>query len=263
MTAQVETKDVGGWVPTKPRGPIAAMYNSPGPCYALPTLVGQPGHDFRSVHQKKPAWVFGIRHGKFQDDCSPGPCYLPTSKYYRDGPDGTPHYSLHDRHKDLTSFKTPGPGAYKPESAGAQAVKCPPKYSFGLRHRSRRTDDTPGPNNYTLPGMLGKTTESHKKSSPNYSLVGRSKQGGFDEDLARTPGPGAYNVTKPDVYKHAPPQFSMTSRNTMPGDSTQKPGPGAHSPENVYVNKRSAPRFTLGIRHSQYTAPLIVPAADD
>lgn len=66
MTAQVETKDVGGWVPTKPRGPIAAMYNSPGPCYALPTLVGQPGHDFRSVHNKKPAWVFGIRHGKFQ-----------------------------------------------------------------------------------------------------------------------------------------------------------------------------------------------------
>ena len=25
----------------------------------------------------------------------------------------------------------------------------------------------------------------------------------------------------------------MTSRNVMPGDTTQKPGPGAHSPENV------------------------------
>lgn len=25
----------------------------------------------------------------------------------------------------------------------------------------------------------------------------------------------------------------MTSRNVMPGDTTQKPGPGAHSPQNV------------------------------
>lgn len=66
MTTQVQTKDVGGFVYTRPRGPIAAMYNSPGPCYSLPTLVGQPNHDFRSVHVKKPAWVFGIRHGKFQ-----------------------------------------------------------------------------------------------------------------------------------------------------------------------------------------------------
>ncbi|XP_059141490.1 outer dense fiber protein 3-like [Physella acuta] len=263
MTAEVQTKDVGGWVPTRPRGPIAAMYNSPGPCYGLPTLVGQPGHDFRSVHPKKPAWVFGIRHGKFQDDCSPGPCYLPKEKYYRDGPDGTPHYSLHDRHKDLTSFKTPGPGAYKPESAGPNAFKSAPKYSFGLRNRNRKCDNTPGPNNYTLPGMLGKTTESHKKSAPNYSLVGRSKMGGFSEDLAKTPGPGAYNVTSPNIYKTAPPNFSMTSRNVMPGDGTQKPGPGAHSPERVYVTKRAAPAFTMGMRHTPYKAAMLDAPCDD
>ena len=38
---------------TKPRKPIAAMYNSPGPCvYGLPTLVGREKHDPRSVHSK-------------------------------------------------------------------------------------------------------------------------------------------------------------------------------------------------------------------
>ncbi|KAK3770859.1 hypothetical protein RRG08_036459 [Elysia crispata] len=263
MATGVETKDVGGWIPTRPRGPIAAMYNSPGPCYLLPTLVGQPNHDMRSVHQRKPAWIFGNKHGKFADDCSPGPCHFPLAKMYRDGKDGTPHYSLHDRHRDLTSFRTPGPGAYRPESAGPNSKYCPPKYSFGLRSKSRRTDSTPGPNNYTLPNMLGKTTESHKRAAPNYSLVGRSKQGGFDEDLSRTPGPGTYNTTIPNVYKNAPPQYSMTSRNVMPGDSTLKPGPGAHSPENVYVTKKSAPRFTLGIRHSQYTAPMIDSQVDD
>lgn len=66
MTAQVETQDVGGWIPTRPRAPIAAMYNSPGPCYLLPTLVGQQHHDYRSVHIKKPAWAFGVRHGNYQ-----------------------------------------------------------------------------------------------------------------------------------------------------------------------------------------------------
>ena len=49
---------------TKPRGPVAAMYSSPGPCYALPGLVGQPNHDPRSVHNKGPSYPFGIRHGK-------------------------------------------------------------------------------------------------------------------------------------------------------------------------------------------------------
>ena len=61
-----ENKDVGGYVPTRPRCPIAAMYNSPGPCYSLPGLVGQPQHDTRSVHRKYPAWAFGIRHGKLK-----------------------------------------------------------------------------------------------------------------------------------------------------------------------------------------------------
>lgn len=31
---------VGTWRPHKPRGPIAALYGSPGPKYALPGLTG-------------------------------------------------------------------------------------------------------------------------------------------------------------------------------------------------------------------------------
>ncbi|CAG5127510.1 unnamed protein product [Candidula unifasciata] len=244
MATQFQTKDIGGYAYTRPRGPIAAQYNSPGPCYMLPTLVGQPKHDFRSVHPKKPAW----------DDCSPGPCYLPQDKYYRTGPDGAPRFSLYGRPRDLTTYKTPGPGAYKPESAGNLYGPSPPKFSFGARHQYRKTDDIPGPNQYTLPNMTGKTVESHKKSSPNFTLVGRSKQGGFDEDLSRTPGPGAYKVTPTTIYKNAPPQISISSRNPMPGDNTQKPGPGAHSPENLYLTRQSAHGFTFGFRHSPYKA---------
>ena len=129
---------------TKPRGPIAAMYSSPGPCYGLPGLVGQKSHDPRSVHNKGAAYPFGVRHGKFRDDCSPGPCYYPNPKVYRDGNDGTPHYSLYSRQKDGTMFKVPGPGAYSPEGVGPTAHFRHPAYSFGTRHRNRRTDNTPG-----------------------------------------------------------------------------------------------------------------------
>lgn len=243
---------------TKPRGPIAAMYSSPGPAYKLPGLVGQPEHDPRSTHQREPAYPFGVRHGKFADDCSPGPCYYPDAKIFRDGKDGTPHYSLYARQKDLTAFKTPGPGAYKPETAGPTAHFHHPQYSFGTRHRNRRTDNVPAPNSYSLPGMLGKTTQSSKQQAPCYSLTGRSKIGSFHEDLQRTPGPGAYNTTEPQLYKDKAPQYSMTSRNVMPGDGTQKPGPGAHSPEKTWVHKNQLPVFSFGIRHSQYEAPLIV-----
>lgn len=33
---------VGTWRPHKPRGPVAALYGSPGPKYALPGLIGKP-----------------------------------------------------------------------------------------------------------------------------------------------------------------------------------------------------------------------------
>ena len=69
---------------TIPRAPIAAMYSSPGPCYNLPGLTGhivQP-HDPRSVHDKKPAYTFGLKTSQNLKDHSPGPKYFPNAKVY-------------------------------------------------------------------------------------------------------------------------------------------------------------------------------------
>jgi len=247
---------------TKPRGPIAAMFGSPGPVYGLPGLVGHPAHDPRSVHNRNPSYSFGVKHGKWRDEAGPGPCYYPDSKQYRDGRDGTPHYSLYGRNKDLAGFKTPGPGAYAPEGSGPQSKGMPPAYSFGTRHAARRTDQTPGPNAYQLDSMMGNTVRSGKRQAPVFSLRGKNNVGSFCEDHARTPGPGAYLPKSADVYKNKSPQYSLTGRNGMPGDTTQKPGPGTHSPERVYVTKRSAPNFSFGIRHSQYEAPMIIDPCD-
>ncbi|XP_050390130.2 outer dense fiber protein 3 [Patella vulgata] len=247
---------------TIPRGPIAAMYNSPGPQYGLPGLVGEINHDPRSVHTKKPAYSFGLKHGKYRDDCGPGPSYLLSNRVFRDGLVGTPSYSLYGRHRDQSSYKTPGPGTYKPSSLADGSKPAPPSYSFGSRHRNRQTDNCPGPNAYNLPTMIGPCKQGGKSEAPMYSLTGRSKIGSFHEDLQKTPGPSHYPVVNTGVYKNKPPGYSMTSRNAMPGDSTTKPGPGVYSPENIWVHRKQQPRFSFGIRHSPYTAPLIVDVQD-
>ncbi|KAJ3597102.1 hypothetical protein NHX12_003502 [Muraenolepis orangiensis] len=182
---------VGSWRPHKPRGPIAALYGSPGPKYALPGLIG--------------------------------PRYLVPSNITRVGRSGTPAYSLYGRHKELKRFQIPGPG----------------------------------PAAYTLPAVMGPGTVC-KTSAPNYSLCGRSKVGSFHEDLQKTPGPGTYKAVDPSFFKHRPPQYSMTGRNHMSGDNTKKPGPGAHRPEQVTCTRSMAPSFSFGVRHSEFTAPLIL-----
>lgn len=254
----------GSFVPTVPRGPISAMYSTPGPAYGLPGLTGEKIHDPRSNHHKGPAFSFGLKTGKWKSESSPGPVYFPNTRITRMGKDGTPSYSLYSRHQEKGNFNTPAAGTYRPEDHKVMeaAFQKVPAYTFGIKHVSRSSFKTPAANQYTLPGMLGTTVQSSKTQAPNYSMTGRSKIGGFSQDLQKTPGPGSYNNVITDAYKYKQPQYSMLGRNKLPGDSTAKPGPGSHSPERVVVTKRQAPRCSFGIKHSVYTAPLIVNVKD-
>jgi len=249
----------GGFQPTVPRGPISAMYSTPGPAYGLPGLTGSRT-DPRSSHKQSPSYSFGSKIGKFKNECSPGPVYFPNVKITKQGKDGTPSYSLYGRHNDKIGFNTPGAGTYKPEEERVMNATFQklPAYSFGLKHNTKQTFQTPAANYYTLPKMLGTTVQSSKTQAPNFSMTGRGKA----QDFQNTPGPGNYKIVLPDSYKHKQPQFSMLGRNTLPGDSTSKPGPGSHAPERVIVNKRTAPNFSFGIKHSVYTAPLIADVND-
>ena len=58
---------------------------------------------------------------------------------------------------------------------------------MGCRSLYRRADTTPAPSAYTLPKLLGNKITG-KVSSAAYSMTSRPKVGGFDEDLAKTPG---------------------------------------------------------------------------
>lgn len=240
---------------------IGAMFRGPGPArYLLPGSTGSKLHD--PTKHKAPAYSMGARSSKLNDgSVGPGPAYLIPPRVTRVGVDGTPRYSLTGRTRSAGNFRTPAPGTYSPEKHSFPYHKDPPQYSFGSRTKLHQGDVTPAPNTYSLPGILGPKAVG-KKSAPSYSLVGRSKIGGFHEDLQKTPGPGTYRVSDPNYVKSRMPSYSMTGRNMMPGDSTKKPGPGAHSPEKVYINKKIAPRFSFGIRWSEYIAPLIAEPLD-
>ncbi|XP_064619539.1 ciliary microtubule associated protein 1A-like [Lineus longissimus] len=238
--------------------PIAAKERGPGPGrYKLPTTVGFHNHDF--TKHMKPEYSFGRRLAgdSMVSKGSPGPSYFIDSRMTRHGKDGTPIYSILGRQKDLQTFMTPSPGSYCPEKVHPQGERHAPVYSMSTRTKFRHKDQIPAPSSYSLPTLIG-ARQPNKRTFPSYSMTGRSKTGSFSEDLAKTPGPGQYNATEPNIVKQKSPIFSMLGRSYMPGDNTNKPGPGAHRPELVVINKHQPPKFSLGIRHSEFVCPIIV-----
>ncbi|XP_032231317.2 outer dense fiber protein 3 isoform X2 [Nematostella vectensis] len=229
---------------------IAAKCRGPGPAkYLLPGTVGKKNHDVRKT--TNPAFSFGQRHRDFFTQISPGPKYMVPSGLTQCGKDGTPAFSLYSRAKEKNLSHVPGPGEYSPEKHSIPHERKAPSYSFGSRTKYAQKQITPSPNSYSLPALTGPKVVN-KASAAAYSLTGRSNNGGFSEDLQKTPGPGTYKVTSPDKYRKRMAAYSMNGRNFMPGDSTQKPGPGQHSPEKVVINRHSAPACTFGIRHTEY-----------
>ncbi|XP_029288860.1 ciliary microtubule associated protein 1B [Cottoperca gobio] len=243
--------DVGTWRPHRPIGPISACYSNPGPQYALPGLTGFSKHD--PTKYRAPMFSFGAHLDSIRYEKSPGPIYFIPSNITRMGQHNSPSFSLKSRLKDPALFQTPGPGTYSPEHADKSLFLSTPAFSISGRIQEISNIQTPGPASYILPPLL-----RHNTVATTFSKGGRSKIGSIYEDLNDNPGPAAYTVMNPYIYRTKPPQFSMTGRNFPPGDTTKKPGPGAHNLQQVTITRAKAPSFSFGIRHSEYIAPLIV-----
>ena len=71
------------------------------------------------------------------------------------------------------------------------------------------------------------------KASRAFGFNSKPKKGGYDEDLAKTPGANHYATHDDNVNRVKAPIPSLATRTYIPGDPTLKPGPGAYSPEKV------------------------------
>nr|KAF6398989.1 outer dense fiber of sperm tails 3B [Molossus molossus] len=156
-------------------------------------------------------------------------------------------------------YRGPGPkyklpsntGRYSPERAGNAAYPSAPRHTIAPRNWGMHTEQhIPGPGAYTVPSLLGPRVIG-KVSAPTYSITGRSTVGSFLEDLSKTPGPCAYHVVNPGIYKSRAPQFTMLPRTLLHQDRSLNPGPAAYS-----VDQHQKPKgWSFGIRHSDYLAP--------
>ncbi|XP_071590426.1 ciliary microtubule associated protein 1B isoform X2 [Heliangelus exortis] len=239
---------VGTWRPHRPRGPIAALYGSPGPKYGLPPALGYHLHDI-SRH-RAPAYSFGRKEDIAGKERSPGPVYMLPPKTTARGRDFSPAFSIHSRPQDLSLHQTPGPGRYNLEPSNKVVFPTPPAYTLRSRTRHFSGPQTPGPAAYRLPPLLGPRLVS-KPSPPNFSMTGRSEVGTFYQDLRKTPAPCTYQVVDTDVYRHRAPKFSIIGRDD-PAPLPATPGPSDYSPA------KEKPRgVTFGIRHSPYVTTVL------
>ncbi|KAK0159859.1 hypothetical protein PV327_010925 [Microctonus hyperodae] len=108
------------------------------------------------------------------------------------------------------------------------------------------------PNVYTLPSALGGTKEGNKRTAPAYSMASRQKMSIDDRILV--PGPGAYDVIRPDIVRVKSAAYTMSGRYQLPNDHVKIPAPGAYNPEKVILN--FPPAHTFGIKHSPYICSL-------
>lgn len=229
---------------------IAAMLKGPGPAkYGLPGTTGALNHD--ATRKKMPAFSFGKRFKANYESCSPGPSYMVPQFVTRNGKANAPAYSLYSRQPEKENKCTPAPGMYSPEKYPLPNAKQAPSYSFKGRFLDQRLEKSPAPNTYALPTLIS-TGGAVKKKAPSYSICGRPKIGAYYEDLQKTPGPGTYRVTNPNVLRSKGPAYSIKGRHDPIQDKVIVPGPGAYQPENVFINKKSAPQFSFGVRHTDF-----------
>lgn len=240
-----------------PRPQIGAMFRGPGPAkYYLPGSTGQNAHDFQK--RKAPAYKFGLKTEGQKYTASPGPAQYGVPAFItRHGKEGSAKYTLHTRTKSQEISKTPGVGAYSPESQKITKQRYAPQYSFGLRPPMGKKDANPAPNAYTLEQMTGNLGHCTTRTGPPcYSLSGRTNYCDFMADLAKTRGP-AHSTSENNYTRRKAPAYSMGSRSFVPGDNSQKPGPDAHPRERVTITFKKHPSHSFGQRHSEYCAPLI------
>uniref|UniRef100_A0A8C5TLC3 ODF3A protein n=1 Tax=Malurus cyaneus samueli TaxID=2593467 RepID=A0A8C5TLC3_9PASS len=144
----------------------------------------------------------------------------------------------------LAEFATPGPKYWLPGSVGDYTTQTANRivYYSAPVHTSHcslscRTHlhslplPSPGPATYTLPRILGPNT-AYTHANPCYSMKWKSQYGSCFRDLAKTPGPAAFDRVEMDVYKTRAPKFTMGLRTKLAGPGAS-PGPAEYVPGKV------------------------------
>ncbi|KFM81897.1 Outer dense fiber protein 3-B, partial [Stegodyphus mimosarum] len=198
------------------------------------------------VHEKAPAYSFGLKYKDRKADDIPAPGQYDVEKVEKIVHENSPAFSFGLKYKDFKTDDIPAPGQYDVEKVEKTVLQTSPAFSFGVKHKDQKPDDIPAPNSYHIPETIGGHDSTHYQA-PSFTI------GGKEGDIWTTnknPGPGSYNVPEADKVKQKSPAYSLSYRTNVPKDKSKKPGPGAHCPEKVVM--QHSPAFSFGIRHSPF-----------
>ncbi|PNI27018.1 ODF3 isoform 4 [Pan troglodytes] len=114
---------MGTWRPHRPRGPIMALYSSPGPKYLIPPTTGFMKHTPTKL--RAPAYSFRGAPMLLAENCSPGP------RYNTIGKASQPSFSIKGRSKL---------GGFSDDLHKVTLTKpCAPAVTFGIKHSDYMT----------------------------------------------------------------------------------------------------------------------------
>uniref|UniRef100_A0A672FR15 Uncharacterized protein n=1 Tax=Salarias fasciatus TaxID=181472 RepID=A0A672FR15_SALFA len=220
---------VGTWRPHRPRRPIAAMHQTPGPNkYLLPSLTGTSKHD--PTKSKSPAFSMASRHLQSTVHHSPGPAHFVEPNTTRTGRHTALAVSLKGKRQSQVKL-TPGPAAYGAVKLDKWKRKAP-EYTIAGRPSAQQQNVTPGP-------------AAHRPGPVRNLFACKFFVKRF------SPGPAAYGAVKLDKWKRKAPEYTIAGRPSAQQQNVTTPGPAAHRPGKV-------PSFSFGVHHSQYKTPLIL-----
>ncbi|XP_050087198.1 outer dense fiber protein 3-B-like [Anopheles aquasalis] len=215
----------------------------PGPAsYSLPTSIGSNNGDPRKV--RNPVYTIRPRTAFKHETLGPGPADYEVSKLTRTGRPHQPMYSMRSRWQPSKQDSVPDPQAYHP-SVNKERT---PAYSFGLRLETLNKNQVPGPNEYQADMRV------IRPRAPCYSMRPLTK----GTTTSYGPGPAGYALPNRDLTHKRSPNYTIRNAFATVGDRTPCPGPAHYGLMGRLVGK-SAPCYSFGIRHADWTSPMIVP----
>ncbi|XP_008832998.1 outer dense fiber protein 3B isoform X2 [Nannospalax galili] len=230
----------------------SAPFLTPGPGRYFPERAGNATHPSAPRHTIAPR-NWGVLSK--QETPGPGSYTVPSLLGPRViGKVSAPTYSIYGRSAVGSCFEDLS-------KVGKGLFAEHPGWSKGVSSRKWEWWRTPGVTGDAEAGGLRVRSRSgvhSERLAQNKRGTGSSPRGteagpSTFPTFLQTPGPCAYHVVNPGVYKARAPQFTMLARTSLPQDSTLNPGPAAYN-----VDEHRKPRgWSFGIRHSDYLAPMM------